>query len=57
MAYWKEPIKEYAVCCIVVINYNTNEVLEKVHVVGQINFPYISGCLAFRELPLIFRVS
>lgn len=55
LAYWKESNKEYAVCCIVVIDYNTSEILEKVHVVGQINFPYISGCLAFRELPLVLE--
>lgn len=53
LAYWKDEDKEYAVCCIVVIDYNTKEVLEKVHAVGQINFPYIAGCLTFRELPLV----
>lgn len=55
LAYWKELNKEYAVCCIVVIDFNTNEILEKVHAVGEINFPYISGCLAFREIPLVLK--
>lgn len=53
LAYWKKKNKEYAVCCIVVIDYNTHKVLEKVHTVGQVTFPYIAGCLAFRELPLV----
>lgn len=59
LAYWNEGDKEYAVCCIVLIDYNTKEVLEKVHAVSGINFPYIPGCLAFRELPLVveFRLS
>lgn len=55
LAYWKESDKELAVCCIVVIDYETHEVLEKTHMIGQINFPYISGCLAFRELPLVLK--
>lgn len=55
LAYWKQSNEEYATCCIVVMDYNTNEILEKVHVVGQINFPYIPGCLAFRELPLVLE--
>ncbi len=55
LAYWKEEDKEYGVCCIVVIDYNTKEVLEKVHTVGQIKFPYIPGCLTFRELPLVIE--
>lgn len=53
LAYWTDEDTEYAVCCIVVIDYITHEILEKVHAIGQINFPYIPGCLAFRELPLV----
>ncbi len=55
LAYWKEEDKEYAVCSIVIIDYNTKKVLEKVYSIGEINFPYIPGCLAFRELPLVLE--
>lgn len=55
LAYWKEAELEYAVCCIVVVDFFTNKVVEQVHFIGTINFPYIPGCLAFRELPLILE--
>ena len=29
LAYWKENKKEYAVCCIVVIDFVTHNVIEK----------------------------
>ncbi|MDP4177822.1 MAG: endonuclease V [Bacillota bacterium] len=57
LAYWKVSNIEYAVCCIVVIDYNTKEVLEKAHTVSSIDFPYIPGCLAFRELPLVLETA
>ena len=50
LAYWKEEDgQEYAVCCIVVIDYHTKAVLESVSHADIINVPYIPGCLAFRE--------
>lgn len=55
LAYWQKNNKEYAVCCIVVINSITKEVVEKQHFIDSINFPYIPGFLAFRELPLILK--
>ncbi|ABR36480.1 endonuclease V [Clostridium beijerinckii] len=55
LAYWMEEEKEYAACCIVVINYISKEVIEKVYSYGKINEPYIPGYLAFRELPLIIK--
>lgn len=57
LAYWNESGIEYAVCCIVVIDYNTNDVLEKAHTVSSIKFPYIPGCLTFRELPLVLETA
>lgn len=57
LGYWKEAEIEYAVCCIVVIDSKTYEVLEKAHEVSIIKFPYIPGCLAFRELPLILETA
>jgi len=56
LAYWKEADgQEYAVCCIVVIDYHTAQVLETASHADQINVPYIPGCLAFREIPLFLQ--
>ncbi|MBR1824776.1 MAG: endonuclease V [Ruminococcus sp.] len=55
LAYWNEGAEEYAVCCIVVIDINTREVIEKKHFSGRIEVPYIAGFLAFRELPLVLK--
>ena len=56
LAYWKEEDRqEYAVCCIVVIDYHTFEIREKVSYANKIEVPYIPGCLAFREVPLFLE--
>lgn len=55
IAYWTEGKIDYGVCCIVVIDYITKKVIEEVECLGQIDVPYISGYLAFRELPLVVR--
>lgn len=52
LAYWKEKETEYAVCCIVVIDFESFDTVEKVHFKGTVDVPYIPGCLAFREIPL-----
>ena len=57
LAYWEKDNKQYGTCCIVVIDYNTKEVVEKVNSVGEIKVPYIPGFLAFRELPLVIEAS
>ncbi len=57
IAYWKEGMTERAVCCIVVIDAKTKQILEKQHTTGVVNFPYIPGCLAFRELPLVTETA
>ena len=45
LAYWKEEDRqEYAVCCIVVIDYHTFEIREKVSYANKIEVPYIPGC-------------
>lgn len=44
-------------CCIIVIDADTKEVIEKVHSMGRISVPYVSGFLAFRELPLIIEAA
>ena len=55
LAYWNNGDDEYAVCCIVVIDADTHEVVEKQHYSGRIEVPYMPGFLAFRELPLILK--
>ncbi|EJO5347057.1 endonuclease V [Clostridium botulinum] len=55
LAYWEKEDIECAVCCVVVINYNTKEIIDKAEYSGKIDFPYIPGCLAFRELPLVLE--
>ncbi|MED1568066.1 endonuclease V [Bacillus paramycoides] len=55
IAYWSESNIDYGVCCIVVLDYQTKEIIEQVEYMGEIEFPYISGYLAFRELPLILE--
>ena len=57
LAYWKKDNKEYAVCCIVVIEINTHKVLEKQHFSGEITVPYMPGFLSFREFPLIYETA
>ena len=57
LAYWQFGGDEYAVCCIVVIDFKTHEVLEKKHFSGKIDVPYMAGFLAFRELPLVIKTA
>lgn len=55
LAYWTKDGREYAVCCIVVVDFRTHEVIEKKQHSGEIKVPYIAGFLAFRELPLVLE--
>jgi deoxyribonuclease V len=57
LAYWEKEGEQYGVCSIVVIDYNTKEVVEKVYSDGKINTPYVAGFLAFRELPLVIQAA
>lgn len=57
LAYWNSNNQEYAVCCIVVLDYNTHEVIEKKQFSQKIEVPYIAGFLAFRELPLVLETA
>ena len=57
LAYWKEHNTEYAVCCIVVIDFHTMEIVEKKCYKGMIKVPYIPGCLAFREIELVLKTA
>lgn len=57
VAYWEINGIEYGVCCIVVLNYETKEVVEKVYSTGAVTNPYVPGYLAFRELPLVIKAA
>ncbi|MER0465235.1 endonuclease V [Bacillus cabrialesii subsp. cabrialesii] len=57
LAYWEQNGEPYGVCSIIVIDSDTKEVIEKVHSMGKISVPYVSGFLAFRELPLIIEAA
>ncbi len=58
LAYWKDDNgNEQAVCCIVIIDCTTHEVIEKKHFAGRIEVPYMPGFLAFRELPLVVKTA
>lgn len=48
LAYWNKGDEEFAVCCIVVIDADTHEVVEKHYHSGKIEVPYMPGFLAFR---------
>ena len=52
LAYWGQGDDEYAVCCIVVIESDTHNIVEKKQYSGKIEVPYMPGFLAFRELRL-----
>ena len=57
LAYWKEGEDEWAVCCIVVVDYATHTIVEKRQSVGKIEVPYMPGFLAFREIPLVLKAA
>lgn len=57
LAYWQKGESERAVCCIVVLDCETGQVLEKRHAAGTVLVPYRPGCLAFRELPLVLEAA
>lgn len=57
LAYWKKEEQEYAVCCIVILDAHSHEVLDQTAMQAPVNFPYIPGCLAFRELPLFLEAN
>lgn len=53
IAYWTINEVDYGICCIVIVDYKTKRVIEKVDYMSKIEVPYIPGYLAFRELPLV----
>ncbi len=57
IAYWKKEEIEWAVCCIVVLDIHNKTIIENKYVADKIKFPYIPGCFAFRELPLVMQTA
>lgn len=55
LAYWKQGEKEFAACCIVVLDYDSHKMIERQEYVDEVKVPYIPGCLAFREIPLFME--
>lgn len=56
LAYWKNhENQEFAVCCIVIMNIKSHEIIERKNDYGKVAVPYLPGYLAFRELPLILK--
>ncbi|MCI8648984.1 MAG: endonuclease V [Anaerotruncus sp.] len=55
LAYWETDGIQQAVCCICVVQFPSGKLLEQQHTQGIVQFPYIPGCLAFRELPLVLE--
>ncbi len=57
VAYWEEDGREWGVCSIVVVDYETRAVVEKTDSNGKVTVPYVSGYLAFRELSLVMDAA
>lgn len=57
IAYIEKAELEWGICSIVVIDYATKAVVEKIFSFGKITVPYIPGYLAFRELPLVIETA
>ena len=55
LAYWKKDDKEFACCCIVILDFKDLSIIEKKYSIGEITIPYIPGCLAFREYELVSK--
>lgn len=56
LAYWNDDDgQEYAVCCVVIIDKATHDLIETKSYSGKIEVPYMPGFLAFRELPLVVK--
>lgn len=53
VAYFEIDNEEYGVCCINIFDINSFELVEKKSFISKVEFPYVPGFLAYRELPLI----
>lgn len=58
LAYWTDDkAKEHAVCCIVILDVQSGAIIEKTFATDIVTVPYVPGCLAFRELPLVVEAA
>lgn len=55
LAYWYEDNIQYAVCCIVVLDRETKQVIESVHLKDKVATFYMPTFLGYREIPLILK--
>lgn len=56
-SYWTYNNETYGVCSIVLLDFKTKKVINKYESFGKVSVDYISGFLAFRELPLILETA
>ena len=45
LAYWKEKETEYAVCCIVLLDYQSHQVVEQSEYTARVEVPYIPDAI------------
>lgn len=57
VAYTKIGIQEYGCCSIIVIDYNTSNIVQRIGYIGEVNVEYHPGFLSFRELPLVLEAA
>lgn len=56
-SYWTYKNKTYGVCSIVIVDFKTKKIINKYESFGEVKVEYMSGYLAFRELPLILETA
>ncbi|ONI42441.1 endonuclease V [Candidatus Epulonipiscium fishelsonii] len=57
LAYYNVDDTEHAVCAIVVLDYETKEVVEIASYTAPTTILYIPGCLSFREMPVFLKAN
>lgn len=55
LAYFNINDEEWAICVIVIVDYKTKKIIKDYKKLCIVNFEYITGYLAFRELPLFLE--
>lgn len=57
VAYTKFGNQEYGCCSIIIIDYTTSSIVQKVNYTGKVDVAYQPGFLSFRELPLVLETA
>lgn len=55
VAYTKIEGQEYGCCSIIIIDYNTLEIIQKISGIVKVDVKYEPGFFSFRELPVILE--